>query len=246
MRVLVVTPTYNERDNLEELAEVVLCTPGNLDYLVVDDNSPDGTGDLADEIARRSPRFRVLHRAGKLGLGSAYREAFTLALEEKYDAVISMDGDWSHDPKYLPDLVGGTEHADLVIGSRYLNGISVVNWELSRLIMSAIANQYARVITGMPFRDCTSGFQCLTRRALEAIGLSAIKTSGYSFLIDLKYRVVSAGLRGVEVPIVFTQRRAGQSKISRPEILRSMITPWKMRLGLWDKGESPLVSADRD
>ena len=135
-----------------------------------------------------------------------------------------------------PDSIGRhVAEADLVIGSRYLNGISVVNWELSRLILSTVANTYARTVTGMPFRDCTSGFQCLTRRALESIGLGAIRTSGYSFLIDLKYRVVHAGLRGTEVPIVFTDRRAGTSKISRPEILRSMITPWKMRLGLWDR-----------
>lgn len=238
MRTLVVTPTFNERDNIEGLADAVLSAPCELDYLIVDDNSPDGTGDLADEIAARTPRFKVLHRAGKLGLGSAYREAFTLALEQGYDAVISMDGDWSHDPQYLPSLVEGTKEADLVIGSRYMHGISVVNWELSRLIMSKVANQYARLVTGMPFHDCTSGFQCLTRHALESVGLPAIKTSGYSFLIDLKYRVLSAGLRGLEVPIVFTQRRAGTSKISRAEIARSMITPWKMRLGLWEKGAS--------
>ena len=236
MRTLVVTPTYNERDNIEGLAEAVLSGSDSIEYLIVDDNSPDGTGDLADEIAARTPRFQVLHRAGKLGLGSAYREGFTLALEQGYDAVISMDGDWSHDPQYLPALVAGTAEADLVIGSRYLHGISVVNWELSRLIMSTVANSYARTVTGLPFRDCTSGFQCITRRALESIGLAAIKTSGYSFLIDLKYRIVDAGLAGKEVPIVFTQRRAGQSKISRAEIARSMITPWKMRLGLWDKG----------
>jgi dolichol-phosphate mannosyltransferase len=144
-----------------------------------------------------------------------------------------MDGDWSHDPRYLAPLVEGAQRADLVIGSRYLHGISVVNWELSRLIMSQVANQYARLVTGMPFRDCTSGFQCLTRRALSSIGLGDIQTSGYSFLIELKYRIVDAGLPGVEVPIVFTQRRAGTSKISKAEILRSMITPWKMRLGLW-------------
>lgn len=235
MRTLVITPTYNERENIEALAEAVLAASDQLDYLIVDDNSPDGTGDLADGIAARTPRFKVLHRAGKLGLGSAYREGFTLALEQGYDAVVSMDGDWSHDPKYLPALVAGTAEADLVIGSRYLNGISVVNWELSRLIMSTVANTYARTVTGMPFRDCTSGFQCITRRALESIGLAAIQTSGYSFLIDLKYRIVASGLVGKEVPIVFTDRRAGQSKISRAEIARSMVTPWKMRLGLWDK-----------
>src|SRR5262245_52887975 len=235
MRVLVITPTYNERDNLEALVTAVLASPVGADYMIVDDNSPDRTGVLADQNAAREPRFKVMHRPGKLGLGSAYRQAFSRALEEGYDAVVSMDGDWSHDPQYLTPLVAGAERADLVIGSRYLHGISVVNWELSRLIMSQVANQYARLVTGMPFRDCTSGFQCLTKRALASIGLADIQTSGYSFLIELKYRIVDAGLPGIEVPIVFTQRRAGTSKISKAEIVRSMITPWKMRLGLWKK-----------
>jgi dolichol-phosphate mannosyltransferase len=236
MRVLVVTPTYNERDNLEALCSAVLASPIGADYMIVDDNSPDGTGQLADQLAAREPRLKVMHRAGKLGLGSAYREAFGRALAEGYDAVISMDGDWSHDPQYLASLVEGAAHADLVIGSRYLNGISVVNWDLSRLIMSQVANTYARTVTGMPFRDCTSGFQCLSRRALESCGLESIRSNGYSFLIELKYRIIHAGLHGVEVPIVFTQRRAGTSKISKAEIGRSMVTPWKMRLGLWDGG----------
>ena len=236
MRVLVVTPTYNERDNLEALCDAVLASPIGADYMIVDDNSPDGTGQLADQLVAANPRIKVMHRPGKLGLGSAYRQAFGRALADGYDAVISMDGDWSHDPQYLPSLVAGTAQADLVIGSRYLNGISVVNWDLSRLIMSHVANTYARLVTGMPFRDCTSGFQCLTARALAAIGLDSIRTDGYSFLVELKYRVVHAGLRGVEVPIVFTQRRAGTSKISKAEIGRSMVTPWKMRLGFWDGG----------
>lgn len=236
MRVLVVTPTYNERDNLEALCAAVLASPIHADYMIVDDNSPDGTGQLADELSAKEPRIKVMHRPGKMGLGSAYRQAFGRALADGYDAVISMDGDWSHDPQYLPDLVAGAANADLVIGSRYLNGISVVNWDLSRLIMSQVANTYARLVTGMPFRDCTSGFQCLTSRALTAIGLESIRTDGYSFLVELKYRVVHAGLHGVEVPIVFTQRRAGTSKISKAEIGRSMVTPWKMRLGFWDGG----------
>ena len=236
MRVLVVTPTYNERDNLEALCAAVLASPIHADYMIVDDNSPDGTGQLADELSAKEPRIKVMHRPGKMGLGSAYRQAFGRALADGYDAVISMDGDWSHDPQYLPDLVAGAANADLVIGSRYLNGISVVNWDLSRLIMSQVANTYARLVTGMPFRDCTSGFQCLTSRALASIGLDSIRTDGYSFLVELKYRVVHAGLHGVEVPIVFTQRRAGTSKISKAEIGRSMITPWKMRLGFWEGG----------
>ena len=236
MRVLVVTPTYNERDNLEALCAAVLASPIHADYMIVDDNSPDGTGQLADELSAKEPRIKVMHRPGKMGLGSAYRQAFGRALADGYDAVISMDGDWSHDPQYLPALAAGAANADLVIGSRYLNGISVVNWDLSRLIMSQVANTYARLVTGMPFRDCTSGFQCLTSRALASIGLDSIRTDGYSFLVELKYRVVHAGLHGVEVPIVFTQRRAGTSKISKAEIGRSMITPWKMRLGFWDGG----------
>lgn len=236
MRVLVVTPTYNECDNLEALCDAVLASPIGADYMIVDDNSPDGTGKLADQLSAANPRIKVMHRPGKLGLGSAYRQAFSRALGEGYDAVISMDGDWSHDPQYLPSLVAGAANADLVIGSRYLNGISVVNWELSRLIMSKVANTYARLVTDLPFRDCTSGFQCLTSRALAAVGLDSIKTDGYSFLVELKYRVIHAGLHGVEVPIVFTQRRAGTSKISKAEIGRSMVTPWKMRLGFWDGG----------
>jgi dolichol-phosphate mannosyltransferase len=245
MRVLAITPTYNERDNLEELVQAVLASPVGADYLIVDDNSPDGTGALADEIAKREPRFHVMHRSGKLGLGSAYREAFARAVGEGYDAVVSMDGDWSHDPQYLVALIHGAKQADLVIGSRYLQGVSVVNWELSRLIMSQVANQYARLVTGLPFRDCTSGFQCITRRALESIGLSDIRSNGYSFLIELKYRIVHAGLVGLEVPIVFTQRRAGTSKISKAEIGRSMITPWKMRLGLWRNSGLPASSVAR-
>ena len=233
MRTLVVTPTYNERENIEALVDAVLSQPGQLEHLIVDDNSPDGTGDVADQIAKRESRFHVLHRAGKLGLGSAYREAFQKALDDGYEAVISMDGDWSHDPSYLPRLTEAAENADLVIGSRYLNGISVVNWDLSRLVMSKFANAYVRTITGLPFQDSTAGFQCIHRRALEAINLGNITTDGYSFLVELKYRMHRAGITGVEVPIIFTQRRAGASKISKAEILRSMLTPWRMRLGLW-------------
>jgi len=231
VKVLVATPTYDERDNLEPLCEAVLASPVGADFLVVDDASPDGTGELADRIAAREPRFRVLHRAGKLGLGTAYVEAFRFALARGYDAVVTMDGDRSHDPAYLPSLVEATSRADLVIGSRYLDGISVVNWDLKRLILSQFANEYARAITGLGFHDCTSGFQCLTRRALEAADLDRIHSSGYSFLIELKYRVVRAGLVGIEVPIVFTDRRLGSSKISKAEVLRSMVTPWRLRFG---------------
>lgn len=233
MRLLVITPTYNERDNIEGLITAVLSQPLELDYMIVDDNSPDGTGALVDEIAAREPRLQVMHRTGKLGLGSAYRAAFQKAIDQGYDAVISMDGDWSHDPSYIPVLATAAAEADLVVGSRYLNGISVVNWELSRLVMSKFANAYVRMVTGLPFQDSTAGFQCITRNALEAIDLAAIRTDGYSFLVELKYRIHYTGLHATEVPIIFTQRRAGSSKISKAEVLRSTLTPWKMRLGLW-------------
>ncbi len=232
MKILVITPTYDERDNLASLSEAVLALPIGADHLIVDDGSPDGTGALADELARRTGRVQVIHRPGKLGLGTAYRDGFRLALDQGYDAVVSMDADWSHDPAYLPSMLEATQRADLVIGSRYLKGISVVNWDLKRLILSQLANSYARLVTRMPFRDFTSGFQVLTRRALESFPLSRIRAGGYSFLIELKYRVVSAGLVGVEVPIVFTDRRSGNSKISKADVLRSAITPWRLRLGL--------------
>ena len=222
--VLVIIPTYNEAENIGPIVARLRAAVPDADVLIVDDNSPDGTGQVADDLARRTPRVKVIHRPGKLGLGTAYVEAFRHALAGGYDAAFSMDGDFSHDPAYLPLMAETAQRADLVIGSRYMNGISVVNWDLKRLILSQLANSYARLVTGMPFHDCTSGFQCLTRRALEALPLDRIHSSGYSFLIELKYRIVHAGLTGVEVPIVFTDRRLGVSKISQGEIVRSMIT----------------------
>jgi dolichol-phosphate mannosyltransferase len=233
LRVRVIVPTLNERENLPALAEAVFAQPVQADLLVVDDNSPDGTGTLADQIARREPRFQVRHRPERLGIGSAYVEGFQAALADGYDAVVTMDADWSHDPSYLAALIAGAERHDLVVGSRYLHGISVINWSLARLILSTGANTYVRAVTGLPLRDCTSGFQCIRRRALERIGLAHIRTSGYSFLVELKYRIARAGLSMTEVPIVFTQRRHGATKMTRQEILVSLLTPWKLRLGLY-------------
>jgi dolichol-phosphate mannosyltransferase len=233
MRVLVVIPTYNECENLPSLSLAVLGLPLGADLLVVDDNSPDGTGAVADRLAAENPRLRVLHRAGRQGLGSAYVTAFKRALAEGYDAVVTMDGDWSHDPAYLPDLIVPTGKHALVIGSRYLHGISVVNWSLARLILSQAANFYARTVAGLPFRDCTSGYQVVRHDALARIGLENVRTDGYSFLVELKHRVLRAGFSGVEVPIVFTQRRQGATKMTHREILRSVFTPWRLRLGLY-------------
>lgn len=230
MRVLVVVPTYDERENLPSLAAAILAAPGAPELLVVDDSSPDGTGDVADALAAAEPRLHVLHRPGRMGLGSAYTTAFQRALGAGYDAVVSMDGDWSHDPAYLPTLLAPLDRHALVIGSRYLHGISVVNWSLTRLALSQGANAYARLVTRLPFRDCTSGYQAIRRDALAAIDLETVRSDGYSFLIELKYRIVRRGLPAVEAPIIFTQRRQGVTKMTLREIAKSVVTPWRLRL----------------
>lgn len=230
-----ITPTLNERDNLPALADAILAQAIGAELLVVDDNSRDGTGEVADEIAAREPRVHVLHRPRRLGIGSAYVAGFAYALEHHYDLVVTMDADWSHDPSYLPELVGAATRADLVVGSRYLHGISVVNWTLTRLILSQLGNVYVRAIVRLPLKDCTSGFQCIQSRALESIGFRHIRTNGYSFLVELKYRLRRAGRSMVEVPIVFTQRRHGRTKLTRKEIFLSLLNVWKLRLGLYRK-----------
>jgi dolichol-phosphate mannosyltransferase len=232
LRLRVIVPTLNERENLPSLAEAVFAQPVNADLLVVDDNSPDGTGELAEELARKTRRLAVLHRPRPMGIGSAYVAGFQASLADGYDAVVTMDADWSHDPSYLPALVGPAGEHEVVIGSRYLHGISVVNWTLARLILSQAGNAYVRAVTGLPLRDCTSGYQCIRRAALASIGLEKIRTNGYSFLVELKYRAFKKGLSLVEVPIVFTQRRHGRTKMTRKEIFLSLLTPWKLRLGL--------------
>ena len=230
-RLLVIVPTLNERDNLPELAAAILAQPVGAELLVVDDNSPDGTGAVADELAAREPRIHVHHRPARLGIGSAYVEGFQRALREGFDRVVTMDADWSHDPTYLPALVGPSDRFDLVVGSRYLHGISVVNWSLARLALSSAGNAYVRAITRLPLRDCTSGFQCIRREVLEAIGVERLKLSGYSFLIEVKYRAFRRGFRLREAPIVFTDRKFGYSKITQREILRSVWAVWALRLG---------------
>jgi dolichol-phosphate mannosyltransferase len=185
LRLRVIVPTLNERENLPSLAEAIFAQPVNADLLIVDDNSPDGTGELAEELRRKTGRLAVLHRSRRMGIGSAYVAGFHQSLRDGYDAVVTMDADWSHDPSYLPALAEAAADHDLVIGSRYLHGISVVNWTLARLILSQGGNAYVRAVTGLPLRDCTSGFQCIRRTALEGIGLDNIRTNGYSFLVEL-------------------------------------------------------------
>jgi dolichol-phosphate mannosyltransferase len=230
-RVLVVTPTYNERDNLPVLVRQVLDRGPDFSVLVVDDASPDGTGAVADALAAEFPgRVHVLHRTGKRGLGRSYVDALSQAVTMDVDIVCQMDADFSHDPQYLPDMVRGLTEGghDLVIGSRYLNGVSVVNWPLRRLILSTFANNYVRTITGLPARDCTSGYRCWRREALAKLPLRQFVSDGYAFLVEMLFEAMGMGLRIGEVPIIYVERREGQSKMSRGVIFESVFVPWRL------------------
>jgi dolichol-phosphate mannosyltransferase len=229
--VLVVTPTYNERDNLPVLVRQVLGRGPDFSVLVVDDASPDGTGAVADALAAEFPgRVHVLHRTGKRGLGRSYVDALSQAVTMDVDIVCQMDADFSHDPQYLPDMVRGLTEGghDLVIGSRYLNGVSVVNWPLRRLILSTFANNYVRTITGLPARDCTSGYRCWRREALAKLPLRQFVSDGYAFLVEMLFEAMGMGLRIGEVPIIYVERREGQSKMSRGVIFESVFVPWRL------------------
>ena len=234
LKPIVVIPTYNERDNLERLTRQILALDPALSLLVVDDNSPDGTGQLAERLGQETGRVSVLHRAGKLGLGSAYREGFARALELGADVVVQMDADFSHDPSILPLFFDKMRDYDLVIGSRYLNGVSVVNWPLRRLMLSYFASVYTRVITGLTISDCTSGFKCFRASALKQLDLASVRSDGYSFQIEMNYRSVEHGLRVTEVPIIFIDRHAGTSKMSKRIVREAVLMVWKLKLGsLW-------------
>src|ERR1051326_8194001 len=213
-KTLVVVPTYNERENLPPLTERLLGLPVKVDMLVVDDNSPDGTGRIADDMAAKNPAVHVLHRTEKSGLGRAYIAGFKWALEHEYEFVFELDGDFSHNPDDIPMFLEAAANADLVLGSRYMNGIRVINWPLSRLMLSKSAAKYVKIITGMPFTDPTGGYKCFRRRALQALNLDEIQSNGYSFQIEMTHRLWRQGAKIVEVPIVFTERIYGQSKIN--------------------------------
>lgn len=230
MKALVVIPTYNEKDNVERLAEAVLSQHDGIHILFVDDNSPDGTGKIIDSLAESTDRIQVIHRAGKLGLGSAYRDGFRVALAEGADCILEMDADFSHDPTVLPLFIAAMQDNDLVIGSRYLNGVSVVNWPIRRLILSYFASVYTRWVTGLRLWDCTSGFKCFRRSALEAIDLAQVKSDGYSFQIEMNYRCMEKGLKIAEIPIIFIDRHAGSSKMSRKIVREAVVMVWKLRL----------------
>lgn len=227
-KTLIVVPTYNERDNLPSLVERLMSLPVAVDLLVVDDNSPDGTGKIADDIARQNPRVHVLHRAEKSGLGRAYCAGFTWALEHDYEFIFEMDGDFSHDPKEIPNFLQAAEDADLVLGTRYKDGIRVINWPLRRLMLSKGAAMYVQIITGMPFTDPTGGYKCFRRRALQSIGLESIRSNGYSFQIELTHKIWRQGMRVAEVPIIFTDRVQGSSKMSQKIVREALWMVWRL------------------
>jgi dolichol-phosphate mannosyltransferase len=228
---LVVLPTYNEAQNLREVVAQIRRQPGGFHILIVDDGSPDGTGEIAETLAEEFPgEVRVLHRDRKEGLGRAYVAAFGHALKLGYETIVQMDADLSHSPSYLPAMVQGLAGNDVVLGSRYVRGVNVVNWDLKRLILSKAATRYARMVTGMPYSDVTSGFKCWRREALEAIGLDLVFSNGYLFQIEMTYRAHRLGLRVAEVPIVFYERNFGRSKIDLGIIIEALIGVMRLRL----------------
>ena len=229
-RALVIIPTYNERENLPRIVPAVLEQDARLEVLVVDDGSPDGTGELADGLAAANPRVHVLHRSGKLGLGTAYVAGFRWAIANGVDYVFEMDADFSHDPRHLPTFLREIADADLVIGSRYLNRrVTVINWPMSRLMLSYFANVYARWVTGLRLWDSTGGFKCYRRAVLEAVDLDRVRSNGYSFQIEMSFRAWRKGFRLKEITITFSDRNVGRSKMSGAIVREAIWMVWRLR-----------------
>jgi len=231
MEALVIIPTYNEKENAEKIVSEVLRVDERIDVLIVDDNSPDGTGEVADEMSKANSRVRVIHREAKLGLGSAYVAGFKYALAQGYELIFEMDADFSHDPGDLKRFLEEIEGCDLVIGSRYTNGVSVINWPMSRLLLSYFANVYAKMVTGAPLNDLTGGYKCFRRRVLESIDLDEIASDGYAFQIEMNYKAYKRGFDIREMPIIFVERRSGSSKMSKRIIWEAFFLVWRLRLG---------------
>ncbi len=229
MNIIVIIPTYNEAENIESLISKVLSVYPGINVLVVDDNSPDGTANIVKKIMEKEPRVHLIQRKGKLGLGTAYIEGFKYALIKGFDAIFEMDADFSHNPEDIPRFIEALQDADLVIGSRYLTGVNVINWPLQRLILSYFANLYTRKITGMPVRDATGGFKCFRAEALKQINLDKIKTNGYGFQIEMNFRMWAKGFRIKEIPIIFVDRRNGVSKMNKKIIIEAVFLVWKLK-----------------
>jgi dolichol-phosphate mannosyltransferase len=236
-RTVIIIPTYNEMENLPHLINQIVALKLGVDILVVDDGSPDGTGDWVAEQQKSQPFLHLIRRAGKQGLGSAYVAGFRWAIENQYDYVFEMDADFSHRPKYLPRFLEEIENADIVLGSRYISGVNVVNWPLSRLLLSYFANVYARWILGFGVCDSTSGFKCIRVDALKKINLSKISSDGYSFQIEVTYKMYCEGLRIKEIPIVFVDRSAGVSKMSGQIVSEALFLLVKLRLSRYKRGK---------
>jgi dolichol-phosphate mannosyltransferase len=229
-RALVIIPTYNERENITRIIGAILEQDDRLEILVVDDGSPDGTGEIVDGIMQHESRLRIIKRPHKMGLGTAYIAGFNYALQNCYDFVFEMDADFSHDPAHLPQFLSAVENADLVLGSRYRNGkVTVVNWPINRLLLSYFANVYARVVTGLPLWDATGGFKCFRRKVLEAIDLTHVRSNGYAFQIEMSFRAWRKHFKIVEIPIVFVDRTEGQSKMSKSIVREAVWMVWRLR-----------------
>lgn len=230
MKALVIIPTYNERENIGGITREILSTSHEVEVLIVDDNSPDGTGKLADDMAKATHRVHVMHRAGKLGLGSAYIEGFKYALANGYDFVMEMDADYSHDPKEIPNFLEAAKKSDVVVGSRYIGGVRILNWPIKRLMLSYGASLYTRLITGLKLIDCTSGFKCFRREVLEALDLDRVHSDGYSFQIEMSFLCQKKGFILKEIPIVFTERMQGHSKMNKGIIAEALLVVWILKI----------------
>lgn len=231
MKSLVIIPTYNERENIKDILDSLLALHiEGLNILIVDDGSPDGTGEIVEAMSRLSPQVHLLTRSQKLGLGTAYVAGFKFALEHDYDRILEMDADFSHDPKDVPRLLETAEKFDIAIGSRYCNGVNVVNWPLHRLLLSMGASLYTRLVTGLPLRDCTAGFVCYRREVLQSLDLNNIKSDGYSFQIEMKFKAWKKGFTLGETPIIFIDRRFGESKMSKRIVHEAYWMVWKLKL----------------
>lgn len=245
MKTLIIVPTFNEAENLRPLLEAIFSFVPTTDILIVDDNSPDGTGELADSIAAEDSRVHVLHRPGKLGLGTAYIAGFKYTIAHGYDAAFEMDADFSHDPRYLPDFLKAIEHADLVIGSRYVHGGETPNWSLVRRFISGGGNIFARFMLGIPVHDCTAGYRCYRHEVLEHIDLDTIQSQGYAFQVELAYRVMQHGFRIAEIPIIFMDRRVGKSKMSRNIVIEAFAYVLRTRFGISTPPRIPALTPQK-
>ncbi len=229
-KTLVITPTYNEMDNISRLIPLLLDSYSDLDILVIDDNSPDGTGDYIEGLSKQEPRIKMIRRSRKLGLGTAYIAGFKYALQHDYDYVFEMDADFSHDPKEIRNFLEAVKKYDLVLGSRYVRGVNVINWPMRRLLLSYFANKYTRFITGMPIQDATGGFKCFRKSVLESINLDKIRSNGYAFQIEMTFKAWKKGFKVGEIPIIFVDRVKGTSKMSRKIVREAIFMVWKLRI----------------